>query len=757
MGRRRGTARQIPTVSERAFQSPADRPASAAEVPTRRRARSDDEPVTPGRVWPDILIGAALALVTAVVYAPARFFEFVAIDDHIYVTANQHVLDGLSWLGATWAFSTTFANFWHPLTWLSLMADASVFGAGPFGFHLTNVILHTLSTVLLYGALVRMTECRWQSAFAAALFALHPLHVESVAWVSERKDVLSAFFLMATLLAYAEFARRRSWVAYGLAMACFACGLLAKPMLVTLPVTLLLLDIWPLRRLDIGADDGSLEIGSVPATTRPMSPGEAIREKLPFFGLSVVVGVLAVVAQQQGGALGSTAQFPLVGRISNALVSTATYLLKTVWPATLVPFYPYPTTPAWGAAFASTAIIGTITLLAIWKVRRWPWVAVGWFWYLITLAPVSGILQVGSHAMADRYTYVPLVGVFVVVACGLTELAGRLRVPAVLRRVGAVALLLACVVVTRGQLGSWRNTVTLFEHTLAVMPDNYYAHNGLGLELDKQERSSDARQHFARATELAPGVPNARTNLATILVREGRTAEARSLLEDAIRVAPDYAPARVGLGIALAKAGRAEEAATLFSEAVRLDPGSADAHGGLANALAAVGRLEAAIPEYREAVRLGPTPEVRNNLGATLMRLDRVNEAAVEFRLAIEAAPDSARAHNNLGNAFLMLHQPAEAARHYREAIRFDRNFADAHMNLGNALADVNLLQEALAEHRLAVELNPTSPDTHYNLGDTLERMGSLREAGAQFAEVLRLRPDDRDAAARAARLLQRR
>jgi protein O-mannosyl-transferase len=710
------------------------------------------------------LLAAGLAVLTLVAFAAVRRYGFVSVDDHIYVSDNVRVLAGLSWSAVAWAFTTTYANFWHPLTWLSLMLDVQVFGVNPGAMHVTSLLLHLASTLVLFAALSRMTGRPGPSAFVAALFAVHPAHVESVAWISQRKDVLSTFFMMLTLWGYAVYADRRrlgkpARVAFLGVLALFALGLMAKPMLVTLPFVMLLLDWWPLGRA---------------SAWRSWVP--LVREKLPLMAMAVASAIVAFVAQTRGGAVAGLQSFPLTGRVANALHSYVVYIGQTFWPVGLVAFYPYPQVVAVWPAVAAFFALSAVTVAVVWAARRRPYLAVGWLWYVVTLFPVSGLVQVGSHAMADRYTYVPLIGLFVMVAWGAADLAGRARLPRGVLAAASCAALLACTALTTVQVGTWQDSVSLWQHALDVMPANYYAHNGLGLELNKLGRNADAKAQFVEATRLAPGFPNGHNNLGLMLAAENRpdeaVAEFRKALDlnpdylqahinlgnallrtrktdaalaqyaEAVRVAPDSAEARTDMGNALFETGQPDAAIEQLREAIALHPDYAPAHYGLANALQRVGRLTEAVDQYREALRLqsqADSVETHNNLGATLLRLGRLDEAAAEFNEALRLDPGSARALNNLGNLLLQGGHPEAAADKYRAAIRQAPADADAHMNLGSALADLGQLDEAEREQRTALRLAPESPSAHFNLGDTLSRRARLAEALAEYAETLRL------------------
>ena len=477
-----------------------------------------------------IVLAVLLSLATLAVFVQTVGFAFVDYDDNLYVTANPHVKEGLTLAGVRWAFTTFAAANWHPLTWISLMLDWSIGGPGARVFHLTNLILHLADVLLLFFCLDRMTGRRLPSAVTAALFAIHPLHVESVVWIAERKDVLSTLFLLLTLVAYAGFVERPGLVRRIAVVLLFALGLLAKPMLVTLPVLLLMLDAWPLRRQE------------------PWR--RLVLEKAPLLALSIATGVVTVVAQRQGGTVGTLTIYPLGVRVANAVVATATYLGKAIWPTRLAVFYPHPgaTLSAWTVA-GSAVILTALTIWTIHERRSRPYLLLGWAWYLMTLAPVVGIVQVGWQARADRYTYIPLIGIFLGVVWALSDrFADR---PALLSGMASAAL----VVLGVGafvQAGYWRDSETLFQHALAVTENNAVAHNNLGTALLRRGLPSQAEEHFAEAVRIDPSFADAHSNLGVALGRQGDIDEAILEFQRALDLEPDHPDARRNLERAVA-------------------------------------------------------------------------------------------------------------------------------------------------------------------------------------------------------------
>jgi protein O-mannosyl-transferase len=490
-----------------------------------------------------ILVVLALAALTVAVYAPVGHFDFVQLDDPAYVTENPNVLGGLTLEGLSWAFTTGHAANWHPVTWLSHMLDVQLFGVAAGAHHLTSLALHAANTLLLFGLLVLLTGALWRSALVAALFAVHPLHVESVAWVAERKDVLSTFFMLLTLWAYAGFVRhvgpaataggatagRSRRVYYALMLVVFALGLMAKPMLVTLPFVLLLLDVWPLERLN-------------PAWPR-------VREKLPLFVMAAASSIVTFVVQQRGGAVTPFEVHPFSLRLQNAVVSVVAYLRDALWPAGLTVLYSFPSAVPPEQVAISLAVLAVVSLAAYRLARREPYLLVGWLWYLGTLVPVAGLVQVGVQARADRYTYVPLIGVFIMVAWGLAALVGRRPRLRMVVSAAAIGAIVGCAVTARVQAGYWTDSVALWTRAtmITLHVDEFEAHMSLGTALGNQGRVDEAREHFAEAARLRPESDAAHCSLGIALARSGRLTDAVRELNEALRLNPGNQAARRAL------------------------------------------------------------------------------------------------------------------------------------------------------------------------------------------------------------------
>ncbi|HYG36436.1 MAG TPA: tetratricopeptide repeat protein [Clostridia bacterium] len=687
-----------------------------------------------------------LAVATLAIFWQVARHDFVNYDDPDYVTANLRVQDGLKWESIIWAFKSGHASNWHPLTWLSHMLDCQLFGQNAAAHHLVNVAFHIVNTLLLFLVLRRMTGAHWRSAFVAALFALHPLHVESVAWISERKDVLSTLFFLLTLWAYTRYAvgekarfvelespklkpehrtastgrakernkkeeagdhgaqnvnggvqdETRRWLYYGLALAFFALGLMSKPMLVTVPFLLLLLDYWPLGRLQF------------------VWPGMAakdylrlIAEKIPFFALSFASSVITFLVQREGGAVSSA--LSLWDRVANAWVAYVRYLGKMFWPIDLAVLYPHPGQwPVWQVV-ACACLLAAITAAVILLVRRLPYLGVGWFWFLGTMVPVIGLVQVGLQSMADRYTYMPMIGLFVMLAWGVdgvfSEGTGRKRVLAV---IGVLAVV-ACMGLTARQLQFWRNSETLFQRAVEVTPKNYLAYNNLGFFYSSKGELDKAVDYYRKSIDINPAYEDALNNLGHALAGQRQFLEAIGYYEAALRVRPNHV----------------------------------EVHNNLGNALSEIGKLHEAMAHYQFALQQKPDhAEAHNNLGIALAMQGKLEEAVDHFQKAIRFKPKYANAHSNLGNALAGQRKLEEAIVQYRECLRLDPKDAQAYNNLANVLFEKGQADESISYYKEAIRLNPKNHETFCNLGVALARLGQREEALLQFSEAVRLRPD---------------
>jgi protein O-mannosyl-transferase len=589
---------------------------------------------------PDLLILFSLAVVTLAIYWQVVGHQFITLDDPTYIRENPMVNRGVTAAGIAWAFTTFYAANWHPLTWISHMIDCQLFGTDAGRHLLVNAVIHVANTLLVFCFLLRTTGARWPSALVAALFALHPLHVESVAWASERKDTLSTFFGLLSLISYVRYAKAPSIGGYAWVGITLVLGILAKPMLVTWPFVMLLLDYWPLGRWQSAKSKAQRE------TVRKL-----ILEKVPLFFIVAGSAIMTLLAQSRGGAVQTIAHVSVALRLSNALVSYAKYLLLTFWPNNLAVYYPFAGIAAWqiiGAAFLLIAI----TAFCLFQRKTRPYLIVGWLWFLVTLVPVIGIVQVGGQIMADRYFYIPSIGLFIAVVFGLADIAKSWRVPASLCAGSASAALLVLGTLTNAQIQRWRDSFTLFEHTLAVTPPNPRIEHNLGVALGASDRYDEAAAHFQKALQIDPNFYDGLVALGVTLAHQGRMPEAIEYFQAAIRSQPDASKAHVQLAHALWAQKRDQEALEQLERTSPLAQKDPDIRADLGLALALVGRTEEAIEQLHEALRLNPNnAEAHNNLGLALLASGKARESIPEFEVALRLKPQLKGAADNLQRA----------------------------------------------------------------------------------------------------------
>ena len=591
----------------------------------------------PGQKTVVFLLLAGLVLVA---YSGVWNYPFIHLDDGVYVTNNTRVKLGLSWDNFKWALTNLeVANNWHPVTWLSHMLDCQLYGLSPVGHHLTNLVFHLANVLLLFAVLQQMTGAVWRSALVAALFGLHPLNVESVAWVAERKNVLSTLFWLLTLWAYLGYVRKPGWKRYLGMMGLLVLGLMTKQMLVTLPCVLLLLDYWPLGRL--GEDWREF---------RERLPGLLV-EKLPLFVPVGAASALTILAARTGtNAMATFELLPLAARLENALVAYALYLKKMVWPTELTIYYPHPgTSLSLGSVVVATLLLVTISLGIFWTMRRFPYLAIGWLWYLGTLFPVSGFVQAGGQSMADRFTYIPFIGLFIALVWGAAEWLDRSQVGRKRRIAASVCLLTALLMNMRLQLDYWQDSTTLFGHGIRVTEGNFMAHNNLGSALMEDGKVDGALAQFSMALHIKPKEPHGLYNM----------------------------------GVALKRNENPQAATWYFSKALELNPNLAVAHNQLGIMLMTQARLEEAVEHFLKAVESNPQlVTAHNNLGAALMEQDKAGEAMEWYRRALRLAPNNARIHDNLGMALVQAGEVDQASQHFSEAIKIDPTYLQAQENL---------------------------------------------------------------------------
>jgi len=599
----------------------------------------------------EIAIAAALAIVTFAIYAQVIGHHFITLDDPTYIQENPMVNRGVTLAGVAWAFTAFYATNWHPLTWISHMLDCQFFGMNAGRHLLINALIHVANTILVFWFLLRTTRARWPSALVAALFALHPLHVESVAWVSERKDTLSTFFGLLSLIAYVRYAKapsisRYAWVAIALAL-----GLLAKPMLVTWPFVMLLLDYWPLGRL-AGPMVKEHRRGA-PHKEAATGIASLVWEKLPLFALVAASAIITFVAQSQGGAVRTFTDAPITLRLSNALVSYVKYLLLTFWPNDLAVYYPFAWAgiPAWQIIGAALLLLG-ITAFCFSQRKIRPYLIVGWLWFLGTLVPVIGLVQVGGQIMADRYFYVPSIGLFIAIVFGLADIAKSWRVAPLLSGGIAVGVLLILATLTNAQAQRWRDSFTLFEHTLAVTPPNLRIENSLALAMGASGKYDEAAAHFEKTLQIDPSFYDGLVGMGVTRAFQGRMPEAIGYFQAAIRSQPDTPKAHVQLALALWKQNNDQAAFEEMRRASQLAPNDADIRADFGLALELVGQIPEAIEQLHEALRMNPNnAEAHGNLGLALLASGKARESVPEFEMALHLKPELKGAADNLQRA----------------------------------------------------------------------------------------------------------
>ena len=667
----------------------------AVEMPkktTARPAETGSPPAGwPGR-WTVPGVCVLLAAMVWVVFGQTLGFSFVNYDDNYYVYNNPIVEKGLTLPGILWAFTHVWAANWHPLTWLSHMLDCQFYGLNAGGHHLTNVLLHTATVILLFLVLRRMTGCLWRSAFVAAVFAIHPLRVESVAWVAERKDVLSGLFFMLTLGVYVHYARHPwSPARYGLVLLLFALGLMCKPMLVTLPLVLLLLDVWPLNRLQTQA-------GAEPVfrlARRPI-PRRLIFEKLPLFALAIASVVITLFAQMR--VVESSENLSLSTRLGNALLAYVAYMGQMFWPSGLAVLYPL---TAGGVRVAGVApslvLLAGISMGVFLLRRRYPYLLTGWAWYLLMLLPVIGIVQVGLQARADRYTYLPQIGLYLLLTWAAADLCAGRRHRRVVLGGGAVIILIALMFCARAQTAYWRNSELLWTHTLACTPDNFTARYGLGNALLQAGNVDEAIAQLRKALVFNPGLAKAHSSLGNALLQKGNVDEAIAQYQIALQIDPRSEEACYNFGNALLRQGKVDEAIAQYQKALQIKPDFAEAHFNLGAALFHQGKEDEAIAQYQRALQIKPDkPEVQNNLAWVL-----ATSPHASLRDGNQAVALAQRANQLTGDGNPIMLDTLAAA--YAEAGRFPEAVATAQraLHLAEARSDMALAESLQSQLKL--------------------------------------------------------
>lgn len=695
--------------------------------PPASSARPDRRP--PG-------LGFLLLVLIAAAYWSVAGHGFITYDDPFYVTKNPDVNTGLTFKNVQWAFTAMHASNWHPLTWISHMADCQWFGLDARAHHLLNLGWHAVNSLLLFALLRRLTGSTWRSWFVAALFALHPMHVESVAWVSERKDVLSTFFFLLALLAYTRFARQKSRLAYGAALLSFALGVLSKPMVVTLPCVLLLLDFWPLRRFEWKLTMQNLNHFS-----------RLLLEKIPFFLLTVLSCVLTVMAQTRGGSVAPTYDINLVQRAINSVIAYGWYVWRLFVPVDQAIIYPLlPNRETWQLLAAAALLLG-VTALVLWRARPQPWLAFGWFWFLGVLVPVIGLVQVGMQAYADRYTYVSYIGLSIALIWSVEEWI-RHR-PALVRATALTGgcILLGCLFATRHVLAFWKSDESLYRRALAVTENNYIAWNNLGFALSERGEYEQAIEYCEASLRIAPLFAEAHNTIGCARLGQKQPELALAAFEKAVSARPFSPMYRNNLGTALHELKRYEEAVRAYEAALEVDRDYVDALYNLGNTLGNLGRGTNAIALYERVLALRPSyADAHLNLGYELLRAGRRAEAHHAYENALRASAACINAHYALGQFQFEEGRFADAEQHWRRFLAEKPEHVGARVQLAITLVAGKKFAEAVTEAREAVRVSPTNAPAHYWLAVALEQNGQPAAARPAYESSLDLEPDNPEA-----------
>jgi tetratricopeptide (TPR) repeat protein len=697
-----------------------------------------------------IIACLCLALITGAVFGVALTYDFVNYDDKVYVTENPQVQAGLSIRGLFWAFTTTLQHHWHPLTMLSHMLDCQLFGLNPAGHHFTSILFHILNTILLFFILEKMTEALWPSALVAALFAIHPLHVESVAWIAARKDVLSTFFMLMTLWIYVYYAASPSTGKYLLMLALFALGLLAKSMLVTLPFIMWLLDYWPLGRWTKAFSDKK-----DPHSISRIWKSRILWEKLPFLFLSMIVGIITLLARRirSDGVVVSflPSEDGFIERLIDAANGYANYVWKMFWPTNLSLAYRDSGPAPIYLFFLSLCLLVGISFLCVMTVKRRPYLMVGWLWFLGTLLPVAGIINIGPHLAADRYTYVSLIGLFIMLSWGILDVTRDVFQN---KPVGIMAMLLflaICSILCFRQVGYWKNSITLFSHTLAVNPNSVTAEVDLGLGFHETGNESEAMAHLNRAIQLAPGNPEVQYGLGYALYEMGQYREAIDPLLETVRIAPNHGPATLQLAICLSLTGRLNEAHEYFAKAIKLNPDNPDAYYNYGYALALENRNREALDLMKKVLDIDPNYELARKRfdvlsGIELYEEGRLPEAERLLNEVIRRYPRESEAYLYLGLIASSRGQLDSAISYLRSAIAANPRYTEAYVNLGIALAQKEEYAEAEKAFSNALMINPKHVKAHFNYAACLYLQYRDKEAMEELSKALEIDPDFKEA-----------
>ena len=710
------------------------------------------------------MICLALAVLTVTAFWQLKDCGFINFDDPLYVYENAHVQTGLNWNSIGQAFSSELAKVghWHPITWLSLMLDYQIFGLNPHCYHLINLLFHVMNTILLFLILHRMTKSLWPSAFVTALFAIHPLHVESVAWITERKDVLSAFFWMLTLGAYSYYVEHPGFLRYIFILLFFAMGLMAKSMLVTLPFVLLLLDYWPLRRFQEINPEQKIQAEvfnltpSVKETLEVEKPADTeykwsliyplLLEKVPLFVLAVLSSIVTYLAAQSAGAVRFLKTLPLGARIENAFVSYIAYIGKMIWPSNLAVFYPHQLLLPW-QVLGSVLLLITITVAVFMMVKRSPYLATGWLWYLGTLVPVIGILQAGSQAMADRYTYIPLIGLFIIVAWGVPDLLKKWNYRKEILWASSALVILCLSIITWTQVGYWQNSITLYDHTLKITDYNwpiYYCRGNAYSELGNYRQ---AIEDLNRAIEIKPDYVMAYTSRGVAYIYLGNYRQAIEDLNRGIVIRPSYAEAYNNRGLAYNGLGNYRQAIEDFNRAIAIRPSYAEAYNNRGLAYNGLGNYKQAIEDFNRVIAIRPNyPEAYLNRGLAYGGLGNYRQAIEDFNRVIAIRPNYPEAYLNRGLAYGGLGNYRQAIEDFNRVIAIRPNYPEAYLNRGFAYNGLGNYRQAIEDFNRVIAIRPSYAEAYNNRGLVYGGLGNYRQAIEDYGRAIKIKPDYADA-----------
>ncbi|MFH2045373.1 MAG: tetratricopeptide repeat protein [Pseudomonadota bacterium] len=684
-----------------------------------------------------ILICIILFIVTFAVYSQVIYHDFINFDDDIYVTDNFKVIKGLHTDNLPWAFSLTEKHgvpYWHPLTWVSHMLDCSLFGLNAGMHHLVNLIFHITNTLLLFYLLNLTTGAIWRSAMVAALFAIHPLNVESVAWIAERKNLLSTFFWMLTMLFYIYYTKRQNIITFTIVIISFILGLLAKPMLVTLPFVFLLFDYWPLERFSLNEFKSQKEIIF-----------HLLLEKVPFFIISLCSVYISSVSLNLQGSIISTSHVPICLRLENSVVSCVSYIGKMIWPSYLSVFYPFPLSiPEWKVITALTLLIAVTVVFVFVMIKRFPYLTTGWLWFIGTFIPVSGLVQAGKWpAMADRWAYIPCIGLFIIISWGGYELFSRYHFKNIGTAIVSSVIIIALSVVTFIQLTHWGNSESLYKHALQVTPNNFIILNNMGTALIKDKRYSDAEVYLKKALKLKPDYSKAYFNLGTALYKQGYLKEAVKHYSEALRINPEYSEPYYNLGLLFFKQNRIEQAIKYYIKAIKLKPDYAEAHNNLGLAYYKTGITGNALKHYSEALRIHPNlAEAHKNIGNLLFNSGNFDAALSHFKRAATINPKDKNIEKVIITALKAKEKFQKKEKRLLDIIGLNPDDYICHTDLGNFYLSYKKLNLAIKQYKKALTINPDDHLIIIKLAKIYAMKGNYNKAISEAKRAIALKPD---------------